>query len=141
MDGPKCLAKLAQVWREDYAPRLKESTRKSDESILRTTILPALGNRLVKDLTCDDVKALYRKASRATPIQANRAVAVLSKLFAVAEKEGLRPDRTNPCHKLERTRERPRDRVFSTEDLETLELGLQSLTKSNSKKAPVQDRG
>ena len=129
------LAQLAEVWREDYAPRLKESTRKSYESILRTTIIPALGNRLVKDLTYDDVKALYRKASRATPIQANRAVAVLSKLFTVAEKEGLRPDRTNPCHKLERARERPRDRVFSAEDLETLELGLQALTKAKKLEA------
>ncbi len=129
------LAQLAEVWRVDYAPRLKESTRKSYESILRTTILPGLGNRLVKDLTYEDVKALYRKVSRATPIQANRAVAVLSKLFAVAEKEGLRPDRTNPCHKLERARERPRDRVFSAEDLETLELGLQALAKGNKLEA------
>jgi len=129
------LERLAQVWREDYAPRLKESTRKSYESILRTTILPALGNRLVKDLTYEDVKALYRKASKATPIQANRAVAVLSKLFAVAEKEGLRPDGSNPCHKLERSRERPRDRVFNTEDLEALELGLQALTQAKKLEA------
>ncbi len=129
------LDRLAQVWREDYAPRLKDSTRKSYESILKTTILPALGNRLVKDLVYEDVKALYRRTARATPIQANRAVAVLSKLFTVAEKEGLRPDRTNPCHKLERARERPRDRVFSIEDLETLELGLRALTKAKKLEA------
>lgn len=122
------LSHLAQVWRDDYASRLKQSTRKSYESILRTTILPALGNRLVKDLTYEDVKCLYRKVASKTPIQANRAVAVLSKLFSIAEKEGLRPDRTNPCHKLERNRERPRDRTFSIGDLEALEAALLKLT-------------
>ena len=59
--------------------------------------------------------------------QANRAAAILSKLFSIAEREGFRPDGTNPCHKLERAREKPRDRIFSAADLKDLEAGLQGL--------------
>lgn len=133
------LASLVHLWREDYATRLKPSTQASYESILRTIILPDLGSRLVKDISFEDIKRLYNKVRRRTPIQANRAAAVLSKLFTIAEREGLRPDGSNPCRKLEKTRERSRDKVFQASTLAALENGLRTLTEQNRLEESVAD--
>jgi len=119
---------LVKIWRTDFAPKLKKTTLASYESIIRTTILPVLGARLVKDLGYDDVKNLYRDARTRTPTQANRAVAVLSKLFSVAETEGLRPDGSNPCHKVAREADKPRKRILSAAELAKLEAACPTST-------------
>jgi len=121
------LTGLVEIWRADFAPRLKKTTLASYESIIRTTILPILGSRLVKDLGYDDVRNLYRDARERTPTQANRAVAVLSKLFSIAETEGLRPDGSNPCHKVAREADKPRKRILTAAELAKLETALTTL--------------
>lgn len=123
----KTMAMLVDLWREDYARHLKPSTRQSYESILRNVILPAVDSRLVKDLNLHDVKALYREVRKRTPIQAIRAMAVLSKLLTIAEREQWRPMGTNPCHRLERDEERPKTRVLSADELALLEKALRDL--------------
>jgi integrase len=55
-----------------------------------------------------------------TPMQANRVVAVLSKMMNLAERWGLRPDGTNPVRHVERNRERRRERFLSTEEIRRL---------------------
>jgi integrase len=121
------MADLVKKWEEDEAHNLKETTRKSYESIIRTTILPNLGNRLVKDLVYEDISDLYKAIKKDTPTQANRAMAVLSKLFAMAEVMGWREDGTNPCRKLKRTRETPRERILQGWELEALHKALNRL--------------
>jgi integrase len=133
------MVSLAKAWREDYAPRLKPSTRKSYESLLNSAILPAIGTRLVKDLTYEDVKVLYRKVQRKTPIHANRMAAVLSKLFNIAEREGWRPDGSNPCRKLEKGREKPRNLVYNAGHLKALEAGLKCLVSKGELDGAIAD--
>jgi integrase len=88
-------------------------------------ILPLLGKRLVKDLTYQDVKDLHRNAKKGGhETNANRAVAVLSRLLSIAEKEGLRPAGSNPCAQLEKPSEKPRSRVLSTNEYAALEEAL-----------------
>lgn len=123
----KTLEMLADLWREDYAPRLKPSTRHSYESLLRNVIIPSLGKRLVKDISLTDVKSLYRETRKSTPVQANRAMAVLSKLLTIAEAEQWRTTGINPCHQLERENEKPETRVLTAAELATLEAALASL--------------
>lgn len=118
---------LVKIWRADFAPRLKKTTQDSYESIIKTTLLPALGSRFVKDLGYEDVKNLYRDARERTPTQANRAVAVLSKLFSIAETEGMRPDGSNPCRKVSREADKPRKRIFTAAELAKLEGALSVL--------------
>ncbi len=135
----KDVATLVEIWREDYAPQRKPSTRASYESIIRNIILPAFGKRLVKDLAFEDVKALHKKVGRKTPVQANRLRAVLSKLLTIAEREGLRPDGSNPCHRLEPFREKPRKKAFSASDLAALEAGLRKLVSGKKLDDAVAD--
>jgi integrase len=135
----KTLEMLADLWREDYKPRLKPSTRPSYESLLKNIILPSLGKRLVKDLGLADVKALYRETRRATPIQANRAIAVLSKLLTIAEIEQWLPPGINPCHRLEREDEKPKTRVLSALELAALEGALKALVAEDKLEAAHAD--
>ena len=58
--------------------------------------------------------------ARATPYQANRVLAVLSKMFNLAERWGLRPDGSNPCRHVEKFAERKRERMLSPAELARL---------------------
>jgi integrase len=53
----------------------------------------------------------------ATPVQANRAVAVLSKMMSLAIKRGDRPDRTNPAIGIDKFGEMARERVLSNAEI------------------------
>ncbi len=54
------------------------------------------------------------------PYQANRSLAVLSKMMNLAEQWGLRPDGTNPTRHVRKYRETKRERYLSTEELSRL---------------------
>jgi len=130
------LRALVKVWREDYRPRLKPTSQVSYDSLLKDKgegrdkarigpLLDLLGTRQVKDLTYADVKALHKKVQQGGhDTNANRAVAVLSRLLSIAEKEGWRPRNSNPCHQLEKPSEKPRDRVATVAELAALASAL-----------------
>jgi integrase len=130
---------LIQTWRTDYKPRLKVSTQDSYESILKVHIVPALGTRLVRDLAYEDMKTLYNRVRQEAPVKANRMLAVLSRLFNIAEREGLRTDGSNPCRKVERAREKARDVVYSTVNLAALESALASLVAQKELEETIAD--
>jgi hypothetical protein len=56
----------------------------------------------------------------AAPYQANRVLAVLSKMFNLAERWGLRPDGSNPCRHVEKFAELKRERMPSPAELARL---------------------
>lgn len=105
----------ARVLAEHLVKR-RPATRSEYDRLLRLHILPALGSLAVADVGRPDVTRLHHQL-RKTPLQANRVVAVLSKMFNLAERWGLRPDGTNPCRHVEKNRERARQRFLSTEEL------------------------
>jgi integrase len=77
----------------------------------------------VAEVTFADVDALHRKITRAgAPYQANRAVAVLSKMFALAIRLQMRAD--NPAKGIERNPEIKRHRYLSAEELVRLGTAL-----------------
>jgi len=111
---------LAERFLAEHATVKKKSRSvREDKRLLRLTILPALGQRKVRDVTRQDVAGLHH-AHRGTPIQANRVIALLSKMFNLAEKWGLRPDGTNPCRHVERFKEKKRERYLSGDELARL---------------------
>lgn len=120
------LAALIELWRRDYKSKLRSTTQVSYESLLKSVILPALGSRFVKDLTYEDVKTLHRKEAREHPTNANRAIAVLSRLLSIAEKEGWRPFMSNPCGQVEKPTLKPRQRVLSASEYAQLESAMQA---------------
>jgi len=121
------LTALVEVWRENYKGKLKPRSRVSYESLIKTVILPALGSRTVKDLTYADVSKLHAKESKEHETNANRAVAVLSRLMSIAEKEEWRPKSSNPCQDIEKNVEKSRSRTFSAAELSRLDTNMRTL--------------
>jgi integrase len=113
---------------EHAQAKRKFSTAGEYQRLLDKIILPALGRRKVSELTRIDVMRLHQ-AHQAAPYQANRVLAVLSKMFNLAELWGLRPDGSNPCRHVERFAERRRERMLSASEL--ARLG-EALATSNS---------
>jgi integrase len=107
---------LAERVRTEHLVKRRAATRMEYDRLLRAHIIPALGSLAVADVARADVAKLHHQL-RETPMQANRVVAVLSKMLNLAERWGLRPDGTNPCRHLERNRERRRERFLSTEEI------------------------
>ncbi|MEQ1711096.1 MAG: Arm DNA-binding domain-containing protein, partial [Hyphomicrobium sp.] len=99
--------------------KLKPASISGYRMLFEKLIVPGIGSRLVKELTFGDVERLHH-SRRSTPFQANRAVAVLSKMMSWAIRAGYRPDRQNPCKGLERFRERRRQRFLSEVELSAL---------------------
>lgn len=91
----------------------------SDRRLLERFILPSFGTLKAEAVTRADVGRLHHSL-RETPYQANRALALLSKMFNLAERWGLRPDGSNPCRHVERFKEHKRERFLSTAELACL---------------------
>ena len=104
---------------EHIGVKRKASTERAYRKLFETLILPALGNRKVADVTRPEVIRLHH-AYRATPYQSNRIVALLSSMFNLAERWGLRSDGSNPCRHIEKFKERSRERMLSPNELARL---------------------
>jgi len=104
---------------EHVAAKRKDRTAEEYRRLLHRVILPSLGKRLVADVARQDVARLHH-GLRVTPYQANRVLAVLSKMFNLAEAWGERPDGSNPCRHVEKFPERKRERFLSAEELSRL---------------------
>ena len=108
---------LAERYLESHAiPKKKPRSVAEDRRLLTRIILPKLGRRRIKSVSRVDVARLHH-GLRETPYLANRVVSLLSKMFNVAERWGLRPDGSNPCRHIEKFEERRRERFLSAKEL------------------------
>src|SRR5262249_11664534 len=82
-----------------------------------------------RDITRADISRLHHEL-RDTPYDANRALAVLSKMFTLAEKWGERAEGSNPCRHVERFAERRRERMLSTDEFARLADALNAAVRS-----------
>jgi len=101
--------------------RGKKKARTVDEyaRLFDRLIYPAIGARKVADVGRPDIARLHASL-RATPYQANRVLAVLSKAFSIAERDGIRPAGSNPCRHVEKFKEIERERILSSIELAAL---------------------
>ncbi len=114
------VADLAERFLAEHAEaKRKASTATEYRRLLDRIILPALGKRKVIDIIRHDIGKLHH-GLRDAPYQANRVLAVLSKMFNLAEQWGLRPDGSNPCRHVEKFGERKRERMLSPAELARL---------------------
>jgi integrase len=72
-----------------------------------------------------EVDAWHRKISTRAPTHANRALALLSRMFSMAIRWGLRTD--NPCRGIERNQENKRQRYLTGPELARLGTALSEL--------------
>ncbi len=119
------VSQLAERYLERHAvPKKKAKSVEEDRRMLRVQVLPRIGGRKVEEIDRRDVADLHH-ALRATPYAANRVLALVSKMFSLAEKWGLRPDGSNPCRHIERFPEVRRERYLSAAELESLAEALE----------------
>ena len=124
------VAELGDRYIIEWANRHKKaSSAAEDERNLRKYVLPALGRRKVRDVAKRDIEKLHAALSiecqddgteRATPFRANRVIALLSKMFALAEEWDVRPTGSNPCRGVKRAREQRRERYLSSAEIARL---------------------
>lgn len=129
------VAGLCDRFLEEYVEQhCKPTTARDYHSIIRRFIRPRLGPLPIAEVTRADVVAFHH-ALRETPYQANRAAAMLSKLFNLAEDWGLRQPGSNPARRIKKYREEEKKRYLSDEEqvrlgevlAEALEAGTESV--------------
>jgi integrase len=118
---------LADRYMAEHA--LKKRSGDGDRKMLALYVRPTLGTKRVVDVTFDDCNQLHRRISTRSerkpggaPYRANRVAALLSKMFSLAIKWGLRTD--NPTRGIERNLESPRDRYLSPAEIARLSDAL-----------------
>jgi len=119
--GLPTVAELAARYLETHAP--KKRTSEADKWMLEKYVLPKLRNMRVAEVQFEDIDGLHRKITKAgAPTQANRVVALLSKMFALAIKWRMRSD--NPAKGVERNPEERRQRYLTRDELSRLSATL-----------------
>ena len=114
------VADLAKRFDEEHiAVRLKPTSARSYRDNLRRHVLPAIGKLRAADVTRADVAKLHHDL-RHSRYQANRSLALMSKMFNLAEVWGVRPDGSNPCRHVKKFKEEKRERYLSADELARL---------------------
>jgi integrase len=124
---------LAKRYMAEHATRKRPRSAKEDKSLIDQLIVPKLGTRRVLAVDRDEIEKFHREVSKATPVRANRALSLLTKMFNLAIGWKYRSD--NPCAGLERNQENKRDRYLKPAELERLMVAL--ATHNNKTSANV----
>lgn len=117
--APTVAELLDDYLRDHVRVKNKPRTVAFVEDLVKRIIRPELGKLKVAEVTRADVARFHARLSD-RPTTANRAAAVLSKAFALAETWGYRPDASNPCRGLDRFAERSRERFLSPAEFAAL---------------------
>ena len=114
----------------DYGPRRIDQGRLSPKTLreyrrqANGTIRPALGRMKVADVTRADVE---RAVAGCAPVERNRQIAFLHRLFNLAEDWEMREAGANPARRIEKAREEPRDRTLAPSEIAALGAALSGL--------------
>jgi integrase len=96
----------------------KKRTAGADRKMIDRHIRPRLAARKVKEIEFADVDRLHREISKTAAYNANRVLALLSKMMSLAVRWEMRAD--NPCKGIERNPEERRYRYLSGDELRRL---------------------
>jgi integrase len=114
------VADLADRYLAEHArPKKKASSAAEDERNIENHVIPALGKLPVAAVSRDHIARLHHRMA-GSPTGANRVLAVLSKMFSLAETWNLRPQNTNPCRGIDKYPEQSRERLISADELARL---------------------
>jgi integrase len=113
---------LAHRFLVEHGTRLRPKSLLDYHRLIKRHIRPALGRHKVKSVTFTDIDRLHRRISETAPYQANRCLALLSVMFALAVRWHMRAD--NPCAGVTRNREHSRERYLTGDELGRLLAAL-----------------
>jgi integrase len=123
--APTVAALAARFLAEHVATKSKPRTAAEYRRLIDNIILPTVGRKRVREVARADISRMHHER-RETPYDANRALAVTSKMFSLAEKWGERPDGSNPCRHVERYAEHKRERMLSADEFGRLAGALKA---------------
>ncbi len=98
---------------------LKAASQRQYNIAIEKHIKPYLGTYRTEAVKRADV-AKFNHYMKDTPTQANRVMAVLSKMMTECEVWGLRPDGSNPCRHVKKYKENKRERYLNDEEIARL---------------------
>ncbi len=123
---------LANRYMAEHAlVKKKPKSAREDEKNIQNHVLPNLGRFKVHEVSRENISTIHHQL-RETPYQANRVLALLSKMFTLAEVWSLRADGTNPCRHVEKFAEKGRERYLSLEELGRLNAVLSEAERARS---------
>ncbi len=113
------VAELAKVYVSRYAKRQKKSWR-TDDRALNRDVLPRIGTRKAKNITRRDIIAILDAiVDRGAPIQANRTLEIVRRMFNWAISRDLLE--ANPCQGISKPgEERQGDRVLTDDEIKAV---------------------
>jgi len=113
------VADLVEAYLDRYA-RVRKRSAAADERMLRKDVLPRWGGRKAKDITRRDVVHLLNEiVDRGAPIQANRSLGILRRMFNFAIGQAI--IEVSPCDKVAApSAENRRDRTLTEDEIRLL---------------------
>lgn len=113
------MAALCSAYMERHATTKKSAG--DDQRRIDRHILPRWKAHQARAITRADVASLHSRIGRDRPYEANRTLALLSKMFELARRWGYVPaDHINPARDIDRFRETKRDRWITPAELPAL---------------------
>ncbi|MBE2190724.1 MAG: site-specific integrase [Alphaproteobacteria bacterium] len=126
------ISDLCDRFRKEYVEvHKKASGHWIDDLYIEKYIKPALGTYKTISLSHKDV-VKFHLSMKDTPVQANRIVALLSKMFSLAESWDLRPPHSNPVQGLQKYKEEKKERYLSEDEIQILIHTLDKAQKDES---------
>jgi len=126
------IKQLAAMFMDEHVlPKRKTSTAIGYQDFLDRIVVPNIGKLKVAEVEFKDIAKLHHSLKSA-PYQANRVLAVLSKMMAWAEKLGYRANDSNPCRHVEKFAEHKRERFLSAQELSELSRALREAERSGA---------
>ncbi len=126
------VTQLCERYLADHVePHNKPLTAREFRRLIEKFIKPQLGALKAEGVTRQDVVRLHRLMAE-TPRQANQTLAVLSKMFSLAELWGVRMENSNPCRMVKRYAETKRERFLSEPELARMGEALRQAEASGS---------
>jgi integrase len=117
--GPTVRELGARYLAEYAALHKKKSSAADDKAMLENLVYPQIGGEKAATVTRAQIAELHH-GLKEKPYAANRTIALLGKMFNLAEKWGCRADNTNPCRHIEKFKEAKRKRFLSIDELSRL---------------------
>ena len=111
---------FAEIYIERHA-KLRKKTWREDERRIERHVLPVWKGLSLEGITKQDVADLHHNIGKTRPHEANRVLALISKIFNVAVDLGYLPEtHANPAYKIEPFEELSRDRFVTKTELPKL---------------------
>ncbi len=118
------VAQFSEMFIERYAKKFRK-TWKEDARRIQKNIIPAWGTRRLDAVNRADVAALHSRIGEKSPVESNRTMELIRRIYAVALDWGTLPDGfENPAQKIKKFPERPRERVLTEDELRRLGAAL-----------------